>query len=110
MLLKRLILPLLIALPISALVTVVLFFAAGFLGGACHCMTPVSILFPYGTFITMRTRFENAGFLLDLMQFPVYASVVAILNGWRQRIIGSVVLLTLHVIAAIGALTMYSWY
>ncbi len=107
---KRLVLSLLIAIPVSAVITVLLLFAAGFAGGACHCMTPVSVLFPYGTFITMRTRFEAIGFYSDILQFPVYATVVAILNDWRRRLVGSVVILITHSIAAIGALTMYRWW
>jgi hypothetical protein len=107
---KRLLLSVLIALPISAVVTVVLLLAAGFAGGACHCMTPVSILFPYGTFITMRTRFETAGFFLDILQFPVYATFLALLGPWRRRLVGVVVVVVTHSIAAVGAVTMYRWW
>ena len=107
---KRLLLSLLIAIPLSGVVTVILFFAAGFAGGACHCMTPVSVLFPYGTFITMRTRFETAGFYSHVLQFPVYATVIAVPNGWRKRLIASIVVLVVHSLAAVGALTMYRWW
>src|SRR5438309_5216288 len=103
---KRLTLSLLIPNPISVVVTVLLLFAAGFAGGACHCETPVSVLFPYGTFITMRTRFETAGSYSDLFQFLVYATTIAVLNNSRRRLVGSVILLFVHSIAAIGALTM----
>jgi hypothetical protein len=107
---KRLVLSLLIALPSSAVVTVLLLFASGFAGGFCHCMTPVSVLFPYGTFITMRTSWEATGFYADLLQFPLYAIVVAIANGWRKRLLAATVILSVHMIAAIGALTMYRWW
>jgi hypothetical protein len=107
---KRLVLSLLIALPSSAVVTVLLLFASGFAGGACHCMTPVSVLFPYGTFITMRTSWETTGFYTDILQFPLYGLVVAIANGWRKRLLAATVILGVHSIAAIGALTMYRWW
>ena len=107
---KRLVLSLLIALPSSAVVTLLLFFASGFAGGACHCMTPVSVLFPYGTFIIMRTSWEATGFYADILQFPLYAIVVAIANGWRKRLLAATVILSVHMIAAIGALTMYRWW
>ena len=107
---KRLLLSLLVAIPLSGIVTVILFFAAGFAGGACHCMTPVSILFPYGTFITMRTRFETLGFYSDILQFTIYAILIAVANGWRRRLIASIVVLIVHSIAAIGALTMCRWW
>jgi len=85
---KRLLLSLLIAIPSSLVIAVLLFFASAFAGGACHCMTPVSVFFPYGTFITMRTRFETAGFYCDLLQFPLYATVIAALNNWEAPLGG----------------------
>jgi hypothetical protein len=81
-----------------------------FAGGACHCMTPVSILFPYGTFITMRTRFETIGFYSDVLQFPTYATLIAVPSGWRRRLITAIIVLIVHSIAVIGALTMYRWW
>jgi hypothetical protein len=107
---KRQILSLLIALPISAVATEVLFFASAFAGAACHCMTPVSIFFPYGTFITMRTSWEATGLYADVLQFPFYSIVVAIVNGGRRRILAAAVILIVHSIVAIGALTMYQWW
>lgn len=107
---KRLALSLLIALPISILVTVVLFFAAGFAGGACHCMTPVSVLFPYGTFIGMRTSWENTGLCAMIFQFPVYAIMITIAGRWRRRLLASGVILAAHSIAAVAAVNMYRWW
>ena len=107
---KRLIFSLAIALPVSAVVTVALFLASGFAGGACHCMTPVSIFFPYGTFITMRTSWEATGGYATLFQFPLYATIIALTNGWRRRLIVSIVLLIMHSVAALGAVTMYQWW
>jgi hypothetical protein len=104
---KRLVRPLLIAITISIVVTVVLFFVAGFMGGACHCMTPVSVLFPYGTFVTMRTSYEATGFYLGLGQFPLYAIVITLA---RRRWLAAALVLIIHSIAAAGALTMYRWW
>lgn len=107
---KRLALSLLIALPISIVVTVVLFFAAGFAGGACHCMTPVSVLFPYGTFIGIRTSWERTGLCATILQFPLYATVIAIAGSWRRRLLASGVILVVHSIAAVSAVNMYRWW
>ena len=107
---KRLGLSLLIALPISFVVTMVLFLAAAFAGGACHCMTPMSVLFPFGTFITMRTSWENAGLLATILQFPLYATMIAIAGTWRSRLLASVLILLVHSIAAVGAVNMYRWW
>src|SRR6266705_1505437 len=107
---KRLVLSLLIALPISAVITVVLFLASAFAGGVCHCETLISILFPYGTFITMRTSWEATGLYATILQFPFYAIIIAVVNGWRRRLLASAVILIVHSIAAVGALTMYRWW
>jgi hypothetical protein len=107
---KRLLRSLLIALPISVVVTVLLGLASGFAGGACHCMTPVSIFFPYGTFITMRTSWEAIGGFAIIFQFPLYATIIAVMNGRHNRLIAAFVLLVVHAIAAMGAVTMYQWW
>ena len=104
---KRLGRALLIAIPLGIVVTVVLFFFAAFMGGTCHCMTPVSVLFPYGTFLTMRTSWETLGFYVDVCQFLLYAIVLAISP---RRWLAAVMVLIVHSIAATGALTMYRWW
>ena len=107
---KRTFLLLLIVIPISLVVSVLLLLASAFVGGACHCMTPISVVSPYGTFITMRTKFQTAGFLADIFQLPLYAAIITIMNGLRRRLIAVLIILIVHTIAAIGALTMYRWW
>lgn len=107
---NRLALSLLIALPTSVLVTVILFFAAAFAGGACHCMTPASVLFPYATFVVMRTSWETTGLVATIFQFPLYATIVAISGTSRRRLLASAVILVVHTIAAVGAVNMYRWW
>jgi hypothetical protein len=107
---KRLLLSLVIALPISIVVTMFLFLASAFYGGACHCETLSNILFPFGSFIIMRTSWEATGFRATLLQFPLYAIVIAVVNGWRKRLVASAVILIVHSIAAVGAVNMYRWW
>jgi hypothetical protein len=107
---KQRILSLLIALAISVVITIAFFFAAGFAGGACHCMTPVSVLFPYGTFIGMRTSWENTSLLATVLQFPLYAIIIGIVAGWRWKLLASLVILVVHSVAAFGAVNMYRWW
>jgi hypothetical protein len=107
---KRITVSLLRALPISVAVTILLFFASAFYGGVCHCETLISILFPYGTFISMRTSWDSIGLAAILLQFPFYAIVIAIVNGRRSRLLVSLLILIVHSIAAVGALTMYRWW
>lgn len=99
-----------IAIPASLLLTVVLFFAGAFFGGACHCMTAITIFFPYGTFLTMRTSWETAGLLADVLQFPIYATIGVVPQQVRKRLIVFLVLAVIHGVAAIASLTSYSWW
>src|ERR1051325_2054904 len=106
---KRLALSLLIALPISAVVTVLLFLASVFAGGACHCMTPVSIFFPYGR--SLRCALVGRPPVDTRPSFNFrFMPLIAGINGWRKRLTVSFVVLIVHSIAAIGAVTMYQWW
>ena len=105
-LVKRLI----ISLLISTGLTVLLFFASGFAGGACHCMTPVTVFFPYGTFMVMRTSWETVGSLTDLFQFSFYGTILAIIDGGRKRFLVFILLTVLHLAAVVLALTSHTWW
>src|SRR5205085_6778262 len=96
---KRLLLLLLLLL-LSVLGTIVLLVGAGMAGGACHCMTPMFTLFPYGTFITERTSWENFAFVLLLAQFPLYVTIVAVIRGVRWKIASLILIAALHVTVA----------
>lgn len=62
-----------IALTISFVVSVVLLVAATILGGACHCIRPNGVLFPYTTFFMG----SNCGKYLA----PYYASPISLLRN-----------------------------
>jgi hypothetical protein len=107
---KTRILALVMAIPIGVAVTVVLLVASAFAGGVCHCDTPISIFFPFGTFITMRTSWETTGLFATLLQFPFYATIIALPNAARSRLLVSFFVLIIHSVAAAGAVTMYRWW
>jgi hypothetical protein len=94
----------LLAIVIAIVVTVVLGVPAAFFGGACHCMTAFTAVFPFATTVVMRTSWESRGEWLTLLQFPVYALIIANLNGRRTRLIPAIVILVVHVVASIFAL------
>src|ERR1041384_2836672 len=94
---------LLIALPISVLVTVLLFVASAVYGGVCHCETLINTLFPFGALILMRGG-VSTGLLAIGLQFPVYATVIAIVNGCRKRLLASALILFAHSVAAVGGI------
>jgi hypothetical protein len=103
---KRLLLFTLLML-LSVVGTIVLLIGAGMAGGACHCMTPMFTLFPYGSFITERTSWENFGFVLLLAQFPLYVTIATIIRGVRWKIASLVLIAALHVMAAYFGLRAY---
>jgi hypothetical protein len=85
----------------SVLGTVILLVGAGMAGGACHCMSPMFTLFPYGSFITERTSWENFGFFLLLAQFPLYVMIVTLIKGIRWKAVSLVLIIALHISAAL---------
>ena len=116
---KRIIISLLIALPISGVVTGVLLFASAVIGMSCHnCDAVFSVFFPYGGsigLILLRADIVNTGwayiaYAALLLQFPFYAIVIAIVDGWRNRLLVSALILIVHSMAAVGSVAMYFWY
>ena len=89
-----------IGLIASFIVGAVLFVLAAMLDGMSHSMNAMFTLFPYGTFVSMRTSWDNTGLVLTFIQFPVYVLVVLTLKGKRARIAAVVVILALHIIIA----------
>ena len=96
---KRLLISVLISIP----VTILLLIGSGMAGGACHCATIITLLFPYGTILGTRTSWESTGFWLTLLQFPLYAAIVASVRNTRLML---VVMLLLHAVAAFLGFTV----
>jgi hypothetical protein len=97
-----------VGLIVSFIAGAVFFVLAAMADGMSHSMNAMFTLFPYGTFVSMRTSWENTGGLvLTFIQFPVYALVVMILKGKRARIVAVLVILALHIIIARVELRSY---
>ena len=96
-----------ILIAIAILLTVTFGFLGGFLGGACHCETPMTLFFPYGTIIGMRTRWESLGFVLTMLQFPLYAIVLASFKAGRRQVVVLLVLFLVHAATSLLGLTVY---
>jgi hypothetical protein len=58
----------------------------------------------------MRTSWEATGGYATILQFPIYAAIIAMVNGWRKRLLIAFALLIVHSVAAVGAVTMYQWW
>jgi len=95
------------AILVGVLLTLVLFALAGLLGGACHCVTPTTLFFPYGAIILGRFSAESVSLLAMAIQFPLYAVVLAKANRRQRRIVVLVLLLAFHVAAALVSLKLY---
>ena len=76
-------------------------------GGMCHCMTAMFALFPYTSFVMMRMSWDSLGLLFALLQFPLYAVIITVVNGARWKVIVLLLILTLHILAASFALRDY---
>jgi len=97
-----------VGLIVSFIAGAVLFDLAAMADGMSNSMNAMFTLFPYGTFVFVRTSSENTGGLvLTFIQFPVYVLVVMILKGKRARIAAVLVILALHIVIATVELRSY---
>ena len=99
---KRVLIPILVGI----VVTVLFVLLGGFAGGVCHCLTPTTIFFPYGTIVMRHTSRESSGILLIALQFPLYSIVLANVGGGR-RILALLILSATHVAATLVGLIVY---
>lgn len=70
-------------------------------------MTPITVFFPYGTIIVMRTSWESLGLLLAAFQFPLYAIILASFKEGRRQALVLLVLSVVHAAASLLGLTVY---
>jgi hypothetical protein len=69
---------------------------AGFADAACHCMTSMFVLFPYGATIFNMTDWQGIGLLMMVLQFPLYTVALLTSGSLRLRIGVLLVLIALH--------------
>jgi hypothetical protein len=102
----RVVLPL-VAVLIGTLLTALAFLLATFAAGACRCSRPIVVAFPYATILWSTTNRESLGGALMAFQFPVYALLVAIAKSRRLRVRYALILLSIHIAAAVVGLWFY---
>jgi hypothetical protein len=100
---KRVFIPILIGI----LLTVLFVLLGRFAGGACNCLTPTTIFFPYGTIVLQHTSRESVGLLLIALQFPLYSIILANVSRGRRRILALLILSAVHAAATLVGLTVY---
>ena len=98
---------LLIATLVGLVLTVVLFAVAGFFGGACHCVTPTTIFFPYAAIVFGTTSWDSIGLVLIALQFPAYVTTLVSLGGIKRQAVYFVILFLSHTAAVFVGLKVY---
>jgi len=87
--------------------TVVFFALAGFFGGACHCVTPTTIFFPYAAIVFGTTSWDSIGLVLITLQFPAYVMTLVSWGGIKRRALAFIILFLSHTAAIIIGLKVY---
>ena len=90
----------LIALLIGIVAEVFFLLLTGFAGAACHCNTPLKVLFPFKSLQGVHVDGGTVGDLLFVLQYPVYALIVAMPKGAEWRVGVFVLLFAIHVFVA----------
>jgi len=80
---------------------------AGFAGGACHCVSPVAVFFPYTAIARGALSWESIGDVLFILQYPVYALTIARARGSNWKALALLILLAFHIAAVVLALRVY---
>lgn len=86
---------------------VLFFFLAGFAGGACHCVSPTAVFFPYSALAWGAFDWESTGLLLLTLQYPLYSITIARVRGISWKALAVLILLAFHVAAVTVALRVY---
>ena len=80
---------------------------AGLAGGACHCVSPVAVFFPYSAIAWGAFDLQTIGSILLILQYPIYVLTIARLKGSNWKALAFLILVTLHIAAVIPALRVY---
>ena len=97
----------LLAVLLGTLLTAIGFLFASAASSACQCSRPITIAFPFATILWSLQRWESLGGILMAFQFPAYGLLVALGKTRKQRVRYALILLAVHVSAAIVGLMMY---
>jgi hypothetical protein len=97
----------LIAILAGVLLTVFFFVLAVLVGGACHCVTPTTIFFPYAAIVLAGFSWESISLILIALQFPLYSIIIAETKGTGRKALMSLILLAFHAVATMVGLRVY---
>jgi hypothetical protein len=89
----------LIGIVVGVALTVVFFLLTALADGACHCVKPTIIVFPYAALALSRS-WEYASLPLIVLQFPVYSILIARVTGIRFKVLTLAIVIALHAATA----------
>ena len=96
----------LIAILIGIAFGVFFFVVAVLADGACHCVKPTIVLYPYAG-IALLYSWEYVSLPLMAIQFPVYAAAIAKAKRVRWTALSVLIILLLHALLAFVGLRLY---
>src|SRR3954453_1918129 len=79
--------------------TGVFFLLTALADGACHCVKPTIIVFPYAALALSRS-WESASLPLLVLQFPIYSILMAKTQGIRLKVLTLAIVVALHAVTA----------
>jgi hypothetical protein len=85
----------LIGLVAGLVLTGAFFLLTAFADGACHCVKPTIIVFPYAALALSRS-WESASLPLIVLQFPIYSILIAKITGIRFKVLTLAIVIALH--------------
>lgn len=100
---KRILIPVLIGMGLM----VVFALLAGFAGGACHCVSPVAVFFPYSAIAWGAFDWQSIGSFLFILEYPLYAIIIGRTRGDNWKGFAFLVLMAFHLAAVFVALRVY---
>jgi hypothetical protein len=87
--------------------TILFFLVAMFSDGACHCVKPTIIFFPYSSIALEKLAWDSISLPLMILQFPIYSMLLAGIKNRTKKALILLTLLTCHLVAATIGLTLH---
>jgi hypothetical protein len=97
---------LLIVLFIGSILEILFIVMAAAAGGACHCVTPTMILFPYAAIMLGGPSWESMSTVAMIVEFPLYSVVIGAVRG-RAKVLAILAVTVCHIAAVVIALKLY---
>jgi hypothetical protein len=95
-----------VALIIGSVLEILFFAMAAVAGGACHCVTPTMILFPYAAILLGGPSWESMSTVAMIVEFPLYSVIIGAVRG-RAKVLAILAVTVCHIAGIVVALKLY---